>query len=85
MLNITPVNGIGELPIAELEVAVNRFMEPVLKRLPDKRLRVVGVLMILGILAGQSPLITEMARGVRDGSEYALGLLDSCILRKVRQ
>ena len=74
MINITQAAGIGELPIGELEGAVRVFMEPVLKRLPDKRLRVVGVLMILGILAGQSPLITEMARGVRDGSEYMLGL-----------
>ena len=74
MINITQGTGIGELPIGELEGAVRVFMEPVLKRLPDKRLRVVGVLMIVGILAGQSPLITEMARGVRDGSEYMLGL-----------
>lgn len=74
MLKIAHEAGIGDLPVAELEGAVRAFMEPVLKRLPDKRLRVVGVLMILGILGGQSPLITQMARGMRDGSAYVLGL-----------
>ena len=45
-----------------------------LERLPDQRLRMVGVLMILGIVAGQSPLITQMARGVRDGSRYVTAI-----------
>ena len=34
----------------------------------------VGVLMIVEIVAGQSPMITQMARGVRDGSRYVTAL-----------
>ena len=56
--------------LKELQTDVETYLEPVLTRLPDKRLKVVGVLMILGILAGQSPLIMQMARGMRDGREY---------------
>jgi hypothetical protein len=58
------------LPVEELTQAAKGYLEPMLRQLPEKRLRVVGVLMVLGILAGQSPLITHMARGVRDGSRY---------------
>jgi hypothetical protein len=74
MLRIAQSEGIGDLPVEELESAVSTFMEPVLDRLPDKRLRAVGVLLMLGILAGQSPVITHMAQGMRDGSEYVIGL-----------
>ena len=41
-------------------------MEAVLRRLADKRLKVVGGLRV-GILAGQSALISQKARGERDG------------------
>jgi hypothetical protein len=58
------------MPVAELTQAAEQYLEPMLRQLPEKRLRAVGVLMVLGILAGQSPLITRMARGVRDGSRY---------------
>src|SRR5258707_1657794 len=73
-MSIPKAKEIGDLPVEELAAAVGAFMGPMLDRLPDKRLREVGILMILGILAGQSPLITQMARGVRDGSVYVLGL-----------
>src|SRR5579863_4836918 len=58
------------LPVEELERAAQGYLEPLLRQLPEKRLRAVGVLMVLGILGGQSPLITQMARGVREGSHY---------------
>jgi len=58
------------MPAEELSQAAQRYLEPLLSQVPDKRLRVVGVLMVLGIMAGQSPLITHMARGVRDGGRY---------------
>ena len=78
MLNIPQGQGIENLPVRELESAVEAFMAPVLKRLADKRLRVVGVLMVLGILAGQSPLISQIAVGVRDGSSYVLAMARRC-------
>lgn len=56
--------------MAELTQAAEQYLEPMLRQLPEKRLRAVGVLMVLGILAGQSALITRMAVGVRDGSRY---------------
>ncbi len=74
MTSITQTEGLGDLPVEELQAAVNTFASPMLERLPDQRLRMVGVLMILGIVAGQSPLITQMARGVRDGSRYVTAI-----------
>ncbi len=62
------------LPVAELAEDAKQYLEPLLRELPEKRLRVVGVLMVLGILAGHSPIITQMARGVRDGSRYILDM-----------
>jgi len=40
------------------------FLQPVTARLPDKRLRRTVELAVRGIVGGQSPLITNMARGV---------------------
>src|SRR5258707_8980924 len=60
----------SEPTVVELKEAASQYLEPLLSQLPEKRLRAVGVLMVLGILAGQSPLITHMARGVREGSRY---------------
>ncbi len=67
MISIAQSEG---LPVAELTESAEQYLEPMLRQLPEKRLRVVSVLMVLGILAGHSPLITHMARGVRDGSRY---------------
>jgi hypothetical protein len=50
--------------MAELSATLDLFLEPVLKHLPEKRLREVGKLAVQGVLGGQSPLVTQMARGV---------------------
>lgn len=55
---------IDKLPMAELQAELDLFLQPVLRRLPEKRLRAVGKLAVQGILGGQSPLLTHMARGV---------------------
>jgi hypothetical protein len=55
---------IDKLPIAELQAELDLFLQPVLRCLPEKRLRVVGNLAVAGILGSQSPLLTQMARGV---------------------
>jgi hypothetical protein len=55
---------IDKLPIAELQAELDLFLQPVLSCLPEKRLRVVGRLAVEGILGSQSPLLTQMARGV---------------------
>ena len=71
---MTSIRQSEDLPVAELVEEAERYLEPLLRQLPEKRLRAVGVLMVLGILAGHSPLITQMARGVRDGSQYILDM-----------
>jgi hypothetical protein len=52
----------------ELTTTLETFVEPVLMRLLEKRLREVAKLAMQGIIGGQSPLVTQMARGVaREG------------------
>jgi hypothetical protein len=55
---------LDKLPVAELQADLDRFLEVVLTRLPEKRLRVVAKLAVQGILGSQSPVLTQMARGV---------------------
>jgi hypothetical protein len=55
---------IGNLPVGEITVGLEMFLKPVLAQLPEKRLREVGKLAVQGIIGGQSPLITQIARGV---------------------
>lgn len=63
MTRITQDKTVANLPVEELESALSEFLEPVLTRLPEKRLQEAGMLAVRGILAAQSPIITEMARG----------------------
>jgi hypothetical protein len=64
MNSISQDEVIDKLPVAELQADLGRFLQPVLKRLPEKRLRAVGQLAVQGILGSQSPLLTHMARDV---------------------
>jgi hypothetical protein len=64
-MNSIPQNEvIDKLPVAELQADLDQFLQPVLRRLPEKRLRAVGKLAVQGVLGSQSPLLTRMARGV---------------------
>lgn len=74
MISIPQESEVSRLPIAELVKAVQVFVRPLLKLLPDKRLREVGVVMVMGILGGQSPVITQIARGVREGERYVMDM-----------
>lgn len=65
MDSILQNEAIDKLPVSELRATLDRFLEPMLMHLPEKRLREVGKLAVQGILSGQSPLVTQMARGVR--------------------
>ncbi len=73
MISITQQQEMGNVPVEELAAAAGALRGPRLDRLPDKRLREVGLVMILGRLAGQSRLIRQMARGMREGSGDVLG------------
>ena len=64
MNTILQTGMIDKLPMEELATTQEVFMEPVLAHLPEKRLREVAKLAIQGVIGGQSPLVTQMARGV---------------------
>jgi hypothetical protein len=64
-MNTILQNGaLGNLPVEELEGELNAYLEPVMNQMPEKRLREVARLAVQGVIGGQSPLITQMARGV---------------------
>lgn len=60
---------LANLPADELQASLTAFMTPVLNRLPEQRLRQVSLLAVRGILAAQSPVLTEMARGGQPEAE----------------
>jgi hypothetical protein len=64
MASIQQDEAIGKLPVGELQAELALFLQPVLRRLPEKRLQAVGALAVQGILGSQSPVVTHMARGV---------------------
>jgi hypothetical protein len=64
MDTILQSSAIDKLPVTELMDALSVFLEPVSMHLPEKRLREVGKLAVQGVIGGQSPLVTQIARGV---------------------
>jgi hypothetical protein len=52
----------AKLPIAQIEGIIHSYIQPLVKKLPDKRMASVIEIMILGILGGQTPVITGIAR-----------------------
>jgi hypothetical protein len=55
---------LDKLPITELDETLSEFVAPFAEVLPDERLRRVVPLAVRGIVAGETPLITAMARSV---------------------
>ena len=53
---------LAKLPIEQLKETIAVHIRPLTDLLPDKRLGGVVQCIILGVLGGQSPVITEMAR-----------------------
>jgi len=53
---------LAKLPIGELCETIEAHIRPLTRLLPDKRLGAVAQCIILGILGGQTPVITGMAR-----------------------
>jgi hypothetical protein len=62
------------LPIAEIKTSIQKHIQPMTEQLPDKRLKRVIEEMVLGILGGETPVITEMARQTSkdDGESWAV-------------
>jgi hypothetical protein len=61
-MNIALESILAKLPIMKIEATIQRHTEPLLEILPDKRMKKVLKNMVLGILGGQTPVITGMAR-----------------------
>src|SRR3954465_14664478 len=55
---------LDKLPTSELDETLSEFVAPFAKVLPDERLRRVVPLAVRGIVAGETPVITAMARSV---------------------
>jgi hypothetical protein len=64
----------AKLPILEIRGTIRNHSEPLMRLLPDKRMRKVIENMMLGILGGQTPVITGMARqnGKEDGETWSV-------------
>ena len=73
-MNIALEAMLAKLPIGEIKTTIQEHVRPMGKRLPDKRLERVVEDMVLGILGGETPVITEMARqnSKEDGESWAV-------------
>ena len=61
-MNIALESILAKLPIMEIEATIQRHAESLMKMLPDKRMQKVLKNRVLGILGGQTSVITGMAR-----------------------
>ena len=61
-MNIAREGILAKLPIAEIQETIQSHIRRLTERLPDKRLKRVIEEMVLGILGGETPVITEIAR-----------------------
>lgn len=61
-MNIALETTLAKLPNGEIKASIQEHVQPMGKRLPDKRLKRVIEDMVLGIIGGERPVITEMAR-----------------------
>lgn len=62
------------IPIQEVKATIHKHAQPITERLPDKRLKRVLEDMVLGILGGETPVITQIARqnSKDDGESWAV-------------
>lgn len=65
---------LAKLPQREVEQTITSFVRPVVQLLPDQRLREVVPVALRGIVAGETPIITAMARSIsrQDASTWAV-------------
>lgn len=61
-MNIALSAILAKFPIEQIQTTVRGHILPLIRILPDKRLGQVAEEIILGILGGQTPVITEIAR-----------------------
>jgi len=63
-----------KLPIGAIKSSIQKHIQAMKKKLPDKRLERVVEDMVLGIMGGETPVITEIARqnSKEDGESWAV-------------
>lgn len=61
-MTIAPESHLAKLPITEIQETIRSHSRPLFEMLPDVRMKRVLENMLLGILGGQTPVITGMAR-----------------------
>ena len=73
-MNIALESLLAKLPILEIQTTIRSHTESLMEILPDKRMKKVLENMLLGILGGQTPVITGMARqsGKTEGETWAV-------------
>ena len=73
-MNIALEAILAKLPIGEIKKSIQEHIQPLVKRLPDKRLGRVVEEMVLGILGGETPVVTELAKqnSKEDGESWAV-------------
>ena len=73
-MNIALEDILAKLPIMEIQRTIRNHTKPMMEMLPDKRMKKVLENMLLGILGGQTPVITAMARqaGKQEGETWAV-------------
>ena len=84
-MNIASESILAELPITEIEATIQSHAAPLMAMAPDKRMKKVLKNMLLGILGGQTPVITGMARqsGKAEGETlWILGADDETLNRQ---
>jgi len=73
-MNIALEAVLAKLPIGEIKKTIQKHIQPLVKRLPDKRLGRVVEDMVLGILGGETPVVTEIAKqnSKEEGESWAV-------------
>lgn len=73
-MNIALEGILAKLPIMKIQETIQSHSQPLMDRLPDIRMKKVLENMVLGILGGQTPVITGMARqnGKAKGETWAV-------------
>lgn len=61
-MNIAPRAILAKFPIEQIQLTIHEHLLPLTCFLPDKRLKRAAERIILGILGGQTPVVTEIAR-----------------------
>ena len=72
-MNIALGSILAKLPIMKIQTSIQSHTQSLMGMLPDKRMKKVLENMLLGILGGQTPVITGIARqnGKTEGETWA--------------